>query len=337
MTGVFAQNAAAYAGAGLPVFPVNTRQKKPAMKNWPSITPRTSYCLASDDILGQADGIGLLMGLKSGITEVDVDAEGDAWISAMFERFGDSPIVIRTASGKAKIWYRHDGEKRLIRPFKGLPIDILGSGYTIAPPSYRSDLGASYKFVRGGIANIDRLPRIKPRALERAGTQAKEPREVFSGERNNNLWCWGMTTARYCDDLDVLLDAMETHANAFPDQLPLREIERCAKSVWKYETEGKNYIGLRRPKTTDRDRVMDLLMKEPDAYWLLDYFRRWHSNRAHFAIAPTSMSKAKSPPWSRQRIERARDVMLEHGFLIELSPPLRGKQTGFYKLETAPK
>ncbi|MEY8838860.1 hypothetical protein AB9K41_07490, partial [Cribrihabitans sp. XS_ASV171] len=81
------------------------------------------------------------------------------------------------------------------------------------------------------------------------------------------------------------------------------------------------------------DRMMDALLDEPDAFVLLQYFQRWHSNRPFFAIAPRAMSEAKSPPWSRQRIAKARDVLLVRGFLEELTAPdKQRRKTGFYKL-----
>lgn len=106
------------------------------------------------DRLKAADGIGIVMGKPSGITEVDVDAVGDAWLSAATERFGETcPIIIATASAKAKLWYQHNGEGRHIRR-TATPIDILGTGFTIAPPSWRDDLGADYRFIRGGLDDL---------------------------------------------------------------------------------------------------------------------------------------------------------------------------------------
>ncbi|WP_283176817.1 GDSL-type esterase/lipase family protein [Gemmobacter sp. 24YEA27] len=78
---------------------------------------------------------------------------------------GDTSIIIRTASGKAKLWYRHNGEGRHIRPFNGLPIDVLGGGFTIAPPSWREDIGEAYSFIKGGLSDIANLPGIQPGAM----------------------------------------------------------------------------------------------------------------------------------------------------------------------------
>lgn len=66
---------------------------------------------------------------------------------------------------------------------------------------------------------------------------------------------------------------------------------------------------------------MDALLDAPDAILLLSLFERLHSGRQSFAISPTAMSKAGNPPWHRSRIERGRDVLLERGFLEEVTGP----------------
>lgn len=125
-----------------------------------------------------AEGLGIICGARSGITEVDIDLEGDAPLAAAIERFGETPIVIRTASGKSKLWYRHQGEGRLICVPGGLPIDVLGAGFTIAPPSYRPDLGAAYEFIAGGLADLGFLPPINPRAFEMSRGYVGQPASV---------------------------------------------------------------------------------------------------------------------------------------------------------------
>ncbi|MDU8946117.1 bifunctional DNA primase/polymerase [Ovoidimarina sediminis] len=323
---VFAQHAEAYAAAGLPAFPVNTRNKRPAILGWRTATPQKARQWAQNERLREADGLGLLMGRPSGITEIDVDGAGEAWLAAAIERFGETPIAIRTASGKFKLWYQHNSEGRHIRPFDGLPIDVLGDGFTIAPPSWREDLGAAYAFISGSIEAIGNLPTLRE-AIQRPGET------VGTGKRNDTLWRYCMAHARHCDDVEALIDVAATWAGAFPDPLPTSEIERCARSAWGYEATGRNYLGLRKPQITGGDRMMDALIDEPDALVLLQYFRRWHSNRPAFAIAPRAMSEAGSPPWHWTRIVKARDILLERRFLEELSAPIRGHKAGRYRLQ----
>lgn len=328
--GIYSQHAPIYADAGLPVFPVDTRRKEPAVRGWEGATPAKARAWANAAHLAANDGLGIVMGKPSGLTEVDVDAVGGAWIAAARERFGDTSIIIRTASGKTKLWYRHNGEGRHIRPFHGLPIDILGGGFTIAPPSWRDDMGASYSFVSGSLDDLSKLRPIRSDAMP--GTFTRAPEAVQRGERNDSLWRYCMAQARHCDDVEALIDVAATWNSAFPDPLDAAEMERCARSAWQYESEGRNYLGLKKPQLNDGDRIMDALSDQPEAHYLLLMFRRWHRSRSDFAIAPTAMSKAGSPPWHYTRIIRARDVLLDRGHLIEVTPPRRGISAGRYRL-----
>ncbi len=331
MMGIYDQHMPAYADAGLPVFPVDPRAKRPAVRGWQKADPRLARGWAKRRNLAECDGLGIVMGKPSGITEVDVDAVGDAWLYGAVQRFGDTPIVIRTASGKAKLWYRHNGEGRHIRPLHGQPIDVLGGGYTIAPPTWRGDLGESYRFLRGGIGDIANLPTIRTDALEQGFSRAAEG--IQRGERNDGLWRYCMAQARSCDDVEALIDVAVTWASAFHEPLSPTEAERCARSAWAYESSGRNYLGLRKPILNRREMVMYELRRYPDAYYLLMLFQQWHSHRPTFAIAPKAMSDAGNPPWPRRKIERARDVLLEQGYLVEVSPPRRGIRAGQYRLD----
>lgn len=51
--------------------------------------------------------------------------------------------------------------------------------------------------------------------------------------------------------------------------------------------------------------MQDNLIDQFEAWALFMMFRRLHDNRLSFAIAPTAMSKAGSPPWHRSRVARA--------------------------------
>lgn len=332
---VFGAHAHEYADRGLPVFPVNTREKKPAIHGWQHANAGRARRWARHHRLAATDGVGLLLGPASGIVEVDIDARGNSWLERMLEYCGATPIIIITASGHSKLWYRYAGEKRLVQPVDGWPIDVLGGGFTIAPPSWRADIGAAYRFARGSLDDIANLPKMRTGAF--ADTRARPAGEVVRGMRNNALWRHCMEQARACDDFAALLDVAQIYAHRMPEPLLQREIEKCAQSAWRYETIGQNYVGRKKPQITADDVLMDTLFDAPDAYMLLSYLRRWHSGRPSFAIAPRAMNAAGSPPWSRRRIAAARDVLVARGYLEELeAPDKRRRKVGRYRLaETA--
>ena len=271
------------------------------------------------------------MGARSRLVEVDVDMVGDAALAAARERYGDTPITIRTASGKGKLWYRHNGEGRRIRIAGGLPIDILGAGYTIAPPSYRPDLGRSYGFLTGSLADLDGLPTIRAGALDMGRRMAAEA--VQEGQRNDALFYHCLAQARFCDDADALIHVAQTWAAAMPAPLEPREAERTARSAWRYQVEGRNFHGLRCPQVTLKDKAIDDLSDEPTAFFLLELFERYHRNRGEFSISPAAMSAAGNPPWDKGRIARARDILIERGFIeVLVAPDRRKRRPGRYRL-----
>ena len=106
-----------------------------------------------------------------------------------------------------------------------------------------------------------------------------------------------MAEARHCDDVETLIDTAETWNAAMPAPLGRAEVERTARSAWRYESEGRNFVGLHRPQLTARHKAMDELIDEPQVYMLLQMFQRLHGNRRKFAIAPLAMSETGAPPW----------------------------------------
>ena len=65
--GVYSQNVAQFVEASLPVLPVITCKKKPAVVGWQNATPEKSLAWAKQKALGAANGLGVLMGERSGL------------------------------------------------------------------------------------------------------------------------------------------------------------------------------------------------------------------------------------------------------------------------------
>src|SRR5262249_6783728 len=100
---------------------------------------------------GTATGIGFMAGERSRISVVDIDTRNETVLADALDRHGQTPIIARTGSGKFHAYYRHNGEHRMIRPEGDRPIDILGGGIVIAPPS--RGLTGNYQFIAGGLAS----------------------------------------------------------------------------------------------------------------------------------------------------------------------------------------
>ena len=121
-----------------------------------------------------------------------------------------------------------------------------------------------------------------------------------------------MAQSDFCDDADALIDVARTAAAAFDTPLPDDEIVRTALSAWRYEAEGKNWVGLGGPPCLPASEPDGLLWHSPDAFILWKMLRHHHAERARFHIANAMAQVMPPKPWKRERLAAARKVLLEH-------------------------
>jgi Bifunctional DNA primase/polymerase, N-terminal len=188
--GTFADWQPRYAEHGISSFPVvvNEAGKKPVVKGYLKVGPNLSrqFVFRFPD----HDALGVSCGPRNGITVLDVDSPDERVLADALARHGATPFVVRSGGGNYQAWYRHGGEKRQIRPWgKELPIDILGGGYVVAPPS----LGArgAYRIIQGDLDDLRRLPRMgglpTPDGVHNADAIGRS-NVVGEGKRNKSLW-----------------------------------------------------------------------------------------------------------------------------------------------------
>ena len=149
--------AATYAEAGIATFPLGGEDgKRPLVRNARHFGINASLEIAQKF---PTANVGFWCGPRNGTTVVDIDTQDEAEVQWAQEKFGASPVIVRTGGDKFHIYYRHNGERRRIRPFFGHEIDLLGEGgYCVAPPSIRPG-GGAYRFIKGGISNWQRCLR----------------------------------------------------------------------------------------------------------------------------------------------------------------------------------
>lgn len=133
MPGTFAEWQPRYAAHGVATFPVKP-DKSPAVKHWRKVGLNGSSQLAMK--FPNADAFGFQCGPPNLITLIDIDSSDSRMINEAIKLFGESPIIWRTGSGNYAMPFRHNGEARRIRPVPGLPVDVLGGGYAVAPPEH---------------------------------------------------------------------------------------------------------------------------------------------------------------------------------------------------------
>lgn len=271
-----------------------------------------------------ATAIGFMAGRRTKLTILDVDIADDRVLADALDRHGPTPVIAQTASGKFHAYYRHNGEGRHIRPWPDKPIDLLGGGFVVAPPS-RAVTG-DYQFIQGNLDDLDRLPVI--RNIEIAASPSISPdllpvQHAVDGNRNNTLWRHCMMAVRSCDDLETLIDVARTRNEEFQSPLRGEEVVKTAKSAWRYEEAGQNWIVIGRYVHTDHRLIDDLMMNDPDAFQLLLFLKRHHWGRDFVLANETAKllpSKLGKAGWKRERFTGARQRLIEYGYLIVVKP-----------------
>jgi hypothetical protein len=215
---------------------ISEGQKKPAIKWWNQVGLRGSVALAQK--FSNAEAFGFCLGPRSRLTILDVDTNDQRVLEDALIKYGKTPIIVRSASGNYQAWYRHDGERRLIRPFVDKPIDILGQGFVVAPPS--RGIKSSYQFIEGGLDDLDAIPAMRGLTVAAARPSADR---VSVGARNKTLWAACMRAADHCDNLEDLLDVARTRNDEFSPPLPDDEVVKVAHSAWGYTERGLNRFG----------------------------------------------------------------------------------------------
>ena len=153
MCAAFSQYQPIYAEHGIATIPCDL-QKRPLVRQPQKFGVDASAKIAIR--FPDAQAFGYYAGARNGISVLDVDTANENILAAAIDRHGSSPIIVRTGSGKFHALYRHNGERRSIRPWTDLPIDVLGSGLCIAPPS--TVVKGQYQIIEGSLDDLDRLP-----------------------------------------------------------------------------------------------------------------------------------------------------------------------------------
>jgi hypothetical protein len=245
-------------------------------------------------------------------------------------------LIVRSGSGKWHAYYSWGGERRRIRPWgDDLPIDILGGGVVIAPPS-RIGVG-QYKIVSGHLDNLDRL-RQATWLTEKHLRQPQLDRDIgtgmiHDGRRGEAVWRHCMKTAKSCDSLslDTLYHAARAFdaANCIPpiatDAGGDRRLLGVAKSALAYTERGANRFGAHGVFFFD-DEYIELLTNNQDALLLLGFLRSHNGPCAEFLCTNTLNEKFG---WPEERLAAARRSLIDLGYITQTKKAGRGHAAKF--------
>lgn len=317
MSGLFAQYQPEYAAHGISTIPCSTDAKQPLVGNYLKMGVNVSNQLASKVKFFETNALGIVTGKRNGITIIDIDLTDERVRDDAISRHGEPRLIVRTASRKHHLYYRHNGERRRIRPWSGRPIDILGDGgFAMAAPSLHG--AGRYEIIHG---RLDDLANLKPAAHIKQFDQ-----KITEGNRNNFLWEHCMRQARSCDSFDDLLDVARTEneMNLMPP-LPDAEVISTASSAWRYTEEGQNRFGQHGFFASTAD-IDDFMIENQDAFLLLTFLRGHNKPGSVFMCAN---GLADTLGWRRQRLASARSRLIECGRLRQVRQASKGQPALF--------
>ena len=284
-----------------------------------------------------SDNIAVVPGL-SNVLVVDVD---DASQTAQVEELlGATPLRVNTNRGQ-HLYYRKSTEPvpGNLRRF-GLKVDLKrGNSLVIAPPSVHSS-GKLYALDGCDWSALKDLPRPNTanlrRFIESGGRhgRTRHSGEMRDGSRKQWLNDLLVLDVYFCRTLEQLLEVARRANATLPaqDREPLDDaivVARAAK-VWNDRQAGRisswqRSRGVARCHPGEIDLLGRLNAKRAaDALMLLMRFRSAHSARCRrgetFSITPMAMARDQVlPGWTRQRYEKARDLLLEAHLIAKVS------------------
>jgi hypothetical protein len=326
--GAFAEWQPRYAEYGIATFPV--RGKVPVVSGYLRLGPSGSRKLV--DRFGDASALGIAL-RRSQIVVVDVDRPDRRILADALARYGPTPFVVRSGSGNFQAWFRRQGEGRHIRPDPTLPIDILGDGFVVVPPSLGEN--GRYEIIQGSLADLPCLPVLRnPPGPRKAVANASTPSvdAIGPGRRNNVLWQHCMRQAHHCDDFDSLLDVARTANADYVPPLSEDEVMRIALSAWDYTERGENWFGKGNLVVASHYEVDELLHRYPDAYVLLTILRRRHWGRP-FVLSNAMAGSMPGGGWTRKRLAAARQRLEVAGKIEMISAACKERGPATYRLK----
>ncbi|MEH6715963.1 bifunctional DNA primase/polymerase [Parasphingorhabdus flavimaris] len=330
MAGAFATWQPRYEEAGIATFPVDAVRKSPSVGNYHRGGLPASRQWAKR--FADSNALGFNCGKRNGLTVLDIDAPDEKLLADSLDRFGPSPVIIKTASGKFHVWYKHNGEGRKIRPEKHIPIDVLGGGYAVAPPSAAS--GGQYQFIEGSLNDLGRL---RPMHVQLGDNDAVAPDKAAPdalagvGERNATLWRSAMLLARSAGSYEILLQQVgQDNVRVNNPPLPQEEVIRIAASAWAKQRDGSNWIGSGQRVVSTFDDIDRLLVVNPDAFILLTMLKR-HNWGSNFYAANAMANSMPGGGWRRQRFTAARKYLIDIGYLVCVRPASKEAGAALYR------
>jgi hypothetical protein len=262
-----------------------------------------------------APGLAAMAGGRNKITVIDIDergAAGERLLADVQRQFGNSKVIVRTGSGGFHSYYRHQGEGRKIRQDPRKPIDLIGGGPIVLPPS--RGFRGNYEIIQGRIEDLAELEPIKTTSAALAATDI-DLRSARKGERDKKFWAHIARQAHFVKSLEELIaiarEMNELMAEPWSDSEVHSEIAKRCKYWWDKTQKGENWFGIGRYVRSTHQEIDSMLANpsDQDAFLLLAYLRRYHWGRS-FSFAN---AMHESLHWTLRRFVTARARLIKLG------------------------
>ncbi|WP_287376847.1 primase C-terminal domain-containing protein [Mesorhizobium sp.] len=257
----------------------------------------------------------------AGMLVVDVDCDTPEAREFVRENFGESSVQVRTSRGRHH-FYRFAGKKPQSIRLPGISIDFKAGAneHVVSAGSIRRD-GARYVPAVGRLESVAALPDFIDRRPKLAQVPADK---IAAGRRNDELFARALEYARTVENYDQLLAdllQMRTIQLEAPSDFSDSEVEKIAKSVWRYRLENNLWQGRSSAVKIRRD-IMDRLLRRDHGCDAFTLYTVLQSNHGHipgrqFPIVPDAMRSAGLIPLCRNHTIRARDILIDEGLLID--------------------
>jgi hypothetical protein len=320
MAGIFATAQPRYAALKIATFPFDATTE---VKRGPMVRYYNHMGLPASQRMAlrfpDAPGLAAMAGARNRFTVIDVDERGVAGERLLADiqgRFGNSKFIVRTDSGGFHAYYRHNGEGRKIRPDPRQPIDLIGGGPIVLPPT--RGFRGNYEIIHG---RIDDLADLNPIRAESAtvGDSKFDPRSVLVGERDQKFWPYIKRYAHQAKSFEELQDHAREINSMIPIPLSDAEVVTKCRYWWGKTERGENKWGVGQFTTVDHALIDHLMMRDPDAFTLLIFLRRHHWGR-DFYLANETCDLMPGGGWPRKRLAGARSRLIEGGYLFVVKP-----------------
>jgi hypothetical protein len=345
MAGTFATWQPEYAARGIATFPYtasNVDRRQPLVGNY----TRMGLPASREMVLKfpDADGLALMAGAKNKITVIDIDArgaEGERLLADAMRRYGQARIVVRTGRDGRHAYYRNAGEPRKIRPDPATPIDLLGGGPVVLPPSKGSQF--AYEIIHGTLDDLASLTPIRwdseipPLAANDLETTDTVPRRrdvdlgsVQEGRRNAVFYPGVARIAQRVFQNGGTKDEVMTEALArnteFPAPQPFHDVKKVVDEWWSLTLAGKNQFG---PGGRKSGNWMQALSDDPPLIALIGWLKEENRpNSEGFLVADglvKYLNRGQSYGWwSEEKLSKARRRAMDGGWIVKIRKEVKG-------------